>query len=72
MAVAAAVVRAVIAAAHVGRSPYRDSHIRSRCCGISIRSVGVQIRKCRSNFFLLQPDSRYGYTHETNVVCGKS
>lgn len=39
---AAAVVRAVVAAAaHVGRSSDRDSDIRLSCgCGIGIRSVG--------------------------------
>lgn len=72
MAVAAAVVRAVVAAAHVRRSSDRDSHIRSRCCGIGIRSVdrGLANLVPISASFLSILDS--GNTHETNVVWGKS
>lgn len=39
MAVAAAVVRALVPAFHVGRSSDWDPHVSTRCCGIVVRSV---------------------------------
>lgn len=44
MAVVAIVLRG-IAAIDVGRSPNRYSHVRSRCCGIGIRPVGVELAR---------------------------